>query len=249
MTHASSRVYTFPHIYIFMLRDDDVLHCDDRLFVIDKPPGMLSQADATGDADAVAQGKAWLREHEGARRDPFLGLVHRLDRPASGVLVMARTSSAARELSEQFRERLVDKRYLALVEGEMSGIGTCVGYIAKIGRDPQVVGPDHPQGKRAVLRWQALASTPERSLVSVQLETGRPHQIRLQLAAEGHAVVGDLRHGASTELDGRNLALHHARLRLEHPSDYRMVTFTAPVPSAWMAALAPAHRAALERVV
>jgi len=213
--------------------DFRVLHCDDALIAVDKPAGMLSQADRTGDPDLVAVAKAWLHEHRTAGPDPFVGLVHRLDRPASGVMVLGRTSDAARELSRQFRERFAEKRYLAVVEGEMTGMGTCVHYIAKKGREPMIVGPDDPDGKRAVLRWQALAPGAAASVVQVQLETGRPHQIRLQLSDEGFPIIGDLRHGGKRELHGRNLALHQILLRVEHPATYQMMTLTASPPDTW----------------
>jgi tRNA pseudouridine32 synthase/23S rRNA pseudouridine746 synthase/23S rRNA pseudouridine1911/1915/1917 synthase len=221
----------------FRLAPSDVLHLDNSVLAVVKPAGCLSQPDATGDTDIVELAKAYVQEATG-ERDPFLGLVHRLDRPASGVMVLARTSDAARQLSEQFHDRLTEKRYLAAVEGRMTGLGTCTGYIAKVGREPKVVGPEHPDGKRAVLQWQAVApAEPElgehASVVQVQLHTGRSHQIRLQLAGEGHPIIGDFRHGASTELDGRNLALHQTLLRVEHPDTFRMLTFEAPVPTTW----------------
>jgi RluA family pseudouridine synthase len=221
----------------FRLTPSDILHLDDAVLAVVKPAGCLSQPDVTGDTDIVKLAKAYLRETTG-ERDPFVGLVHRLDRPASGVMVLARTSDAARELSEQFHDRLAEKRYLAVVEGRMTGLGTCTGFIAKVGREPKIVGPEHPEGKRAVLQWQVVApADPSRgehaSVVQVQLHTGRSHQIRLQLAAEGHPIVGDFRHGASTELDGRNLALHQTLLRVEHPDTFRMLTFEAPVPNVW----------------
>lgn len=224
------------------------LYVDDALYVVNKPPGILAQADATGDADLVSLVKA--RGRDAGEADPFVGLVHRLDRPASGVTVLARTPKAARALTRQFRERTVEKRYLALVEGTLTGIGTWRDFIAKLGREPTLVAPDHPDGKPAGLRWQALAHPGTgRTLLQVQLETGRPHQIRLQCATRGHAVLGDLRHGATTEVDGATLALHHVLLRLEHPTTRRVETFTAPVPDAWDALLTPDARGAIERAM
>lgn len=221
----------------FRLSPSDILYLDDAVLALVKPAGCLSQPDATGDTDIVKLATSYLRDQTG-KSDPFVGLVHRLDRPASGVMVLARSSEAARELSVQFHDRLVEKRYLAVVEGRMTGLGTCTGYIAKVGREPAIVGPKHPHGKRAVLQWQAVApADPARgehaSVVQVQLHTGRSHQIRLQLAEEGYPIVGDFRHGASTELDGRNLALHQTLLRVEHPDTYQMLTFEAPVSGVW----------------
>lgn len=212
-----------------------VLHLDNHLLVVSKPPGLLAQADRTGDADVLTEGKAFLKKEFDKPGGVYLGLVHRLDRPASGVMALARTSKAARRLSEQFRRHLPEKRYLALVEGACSGMETCVDYIAKEGEEIRRVPPGHPAGKRAELTYQALAQDAGAgvSLVMVRLKTGRPHQIRVQLAARGFPVLGDFRHGAKRELDGQNLALHAYLLRLEHPVRREMMAFAAPPPPAW----------------
>lgn len=231
----------------FQLSDAHILLVDDALLVIEKPPGVLSQPDATGDVDVVRAVEAWGRRS--GEDDPFVGLVHRLDRPASGVMVIARSKAAARDLSEQFRDRLVEKQYLAVVEGPMRGIGTCTGYIAKTGRAPTLVSADHPDGRRAVLRWQTVASGRGTTVVQVQLETGRPHQIRLQLSDLGHPIVGDFRYGATRELDGENLALHHAVLRFEHPSSCRMMTVTASPPRSWKPLLTDDQWAAIDSFI
>lgn len=224
-----------------------VLHLDNHLLVVSKPPGLLSQADRTGDADVLTEGKAFLKKKFGKPGDVYLGLVHRLDRPASGVMALARTSKAARRLAEQFRRHLPEKRYLALVEGACTGLETCVDYIAKEEEKIRLVPPGHPAGKRAELTYQALAQDDERglSLILVRLKTGRPHQIRVQLAARGFPVLGDLRHGAARRLDGRNLALHAYLLRLEHPTRREAMTFAAPPPDAWGGRFAQA----IERLV
>lgn len=225
-----------------------VLHCDDAVLVVNKPPGLLAQADRTGDPDVVSMGKAWLQSERGETPDSYLGLVHRLDRPASGLMVLARQSDAAAHLSRQFRERTVTKRYLALVEGTMTGLGTCTGYLAKDGRHVRVVGPEHPAGRRAVLTWQSLAQHEGLSLLQVRLQTGRRHQIRVQLADRNHPITGDFRYGATRELDGKHLALHAYHLALEHPTEKVGMRWTAPPPAAWDAVLDEAHHTALRRL-
>ena len=224
-----------------------ILHRDEHLLVIDKPPGLLSQPDRTGDPDVVALGKERLAEKE--NRDPFLGLVHRLDRPASGLMVLARTSEGARELSRQFRERLVEKRYLVLVEGTLSGLGAWTDYIAKPDRQPRLVAPDHAGGKRAVLDWQALATGRERTLLQVELQTGRSHQIRLQATSRGHPVVGDQRYGDAPALADRAIALHHTLLRLDHPARSRRETFAVKPPAFWADLLTDQMRTAIQRML
>ena len=225
----------------------EVLHRDEHLLVVDKPPGLLSQADHTGDSDVVTLGKERLAEQE--NKEPFLGLVHRLDRPASGLMVLACTSEAASELSRQFRERLVEKRYVVLVEGTLRGIGTWTDYIAKPDRQPRLVDPDDPDGKRAVLDWQALSTGQGRTLLQVELQTGRSHQIRLQATSRGHPVVGDQRYGASSTLGDRAIALHHALLRFDHPAHARRSTFTAEPPAVWSDALTDDMHSALRRML
>jgi RluA family pseudouridine synthase len=224
-----------------------ILHRDDHVLVVDKPPGLLAQADHTGDPDLVSLGKRQIAER--GDDDPFLGLVHRLDRPASGLMVLGRTSEAARHLSRQFRERLVEKRYLVMVEGPLQGIGTWTDYIAKPDRQPRLVDSDHAEGKRAVLNWQVLASDEDRTLLQVELQTGRPHQIRLQATSRGHPVMGDQRYGASSSLEGGAIALHHALLRFDHPAHGARKTVVAEPPECWTAILSDDMHFALRRML
>ena len=225
----------------------EILHVDEQLLVVRKPSGRLAQPDRTGDPDVLTLGKKWLQKQ--GETDPFLGLVHRLDRPTSGVMVLARTSAAARALSKQFRERTVEKTYLAVVEGRLRGIGGWSDYIAKPKRQPKLVAPDDPAGKPAELDWQALYSEDDRTLLRLQLHTGRPHQIRLQAADCGHPVVGDTRYGAAAPLAGGAIALHHAHLRVEHPAAPRVETFLAPIPEAWEAVCTDEMKKVADRVM
>lgn len=224
----------------------EILHLDDDLLAVCKPPGLLAQPDHTGAPDVLSRAKAEMAEHTG-EPDPFVGLVHRLDRPTSGIMVLARTSAAARVLSAQFRERTVSKQYIAVVEGTLRGIGTWTDYIVKRERQPSLVPPDDPEGKRAQLDWQALARTEKRTLVQVQLKTGRPHQIRLQASGRGHPVVGDARYGAATA--GEGILLHHAILRIDPPSDPRRLTLTAKPPSQWARLIDDEMQAAIGRAL
>ena len=224
----------------------EILYLDDTLLVVQKPAGLLAQPDHTGDPDVLTLATERMREASGTP-DPFVGLVHRLDRPTSGIMVLARSSEAARALSAQFRERTISKQYLALVEGTLRGIGTWTDYIAKPGRAPTLVPPDNSNGKRARLQWQALARTDEHTLLQIRLETGRPHQIRLQAADRGHPVVGDTRYGAQTPRNG--IVLHHTLLRLDHPGRNRRVTFTAFPPATWRPLLSGEMQKAIERLL
>ncbi|WP_412068054.1 RluA family pseudouridine synthase [Rubrivirga sp. IMCC43871] len=208
------------------------LYLDNHLLVVSKPPGMLAQGDITGDTDVVTWAKAFLKERFDKPGNVFVGLVHRLDRPTSGVLALARTSKAAGRLSEQFRQRTPQKRYLAVVTGRLPDAGEAVDGLDDSGTSVRVV--PEGRGKRAVLRWRTLARADGRALVEVTLETGRKHQIRAQLAARGAPVVGDLRYGDGPPFaDGRGIALHGWSLAIDHPTRREGMTFTAPPPDAW----------------
>ena len=213
----------------------DVLHLDNHLLVVDKPAGMLSQGDRTGDLDLVTWAKAFLKAEFDKPGNVFVGLVHRLDRPVSGVVVLARTSKAAGRLSDQFRRRTVDKRYLAIVEGRLDGGGTATDWLRKEeGGTVRRVAQGAEGAKKARLVWRALASDGRHSLVEVELLTGRAHQVRVQLAGLGAPVAGDLRYGASAPLgDGRGIALHAARLTVEHPTLREPVATVSAPPARW----------------
>ena len=214
----------------------EVLYLDNHLLVVVKPSGMLAQGDATGDADLVTLAKAYLKKRFDKPGNVFVGLVHRLDRPTSGVVMLARTSKAASRLSDQFRRRVPTKRYLAVVEGGLGDGGRWTeredGIDKGDGGSVRVVPVG--EGQRAALRYRTLAREGGQSLVEVELQTGRKHQIRAQLAALGVPIVGDFRYGTPTPFaNGHGIALHAYRLVVEHPTKREPVTVIASPPSAW----------------
>ncbi len=180
-------------------------------------------------------GKALLKKRFNKPGNVYLGLVHRLDRPASGVMVFARTSKAAGRLGKQFRERTVEKRYAAIVEGAPGEKGHWVDFIRKMGRQPEIVPEGAEGARRAVLTWRAVHVAREKTLVEIHLESGRPHQIRLQFASRHFPVLGDVRYGASATLDDRSLALHCIRLGIEHPVRREKIAWQAMPPATWPA--------------
>lgn len=211
----------------------DVIYLDNHLLVVNKPPGMLSQEDETGDFDIISWAKQYLAERFDKPGNVFAGLVHRLDRPASGVMLIARTSKAASRLAQTFKDRKVTKSYLALVEGLPDDHGRAEDYLAKRDRKVRVVRATHPEGKKAVLEWTLRGSVGKRSLVEITLETGRAHQIRVQMSSRGWPISGDLRYKAKEEFDGKNLALHAWKLGLEHPVRKEPMLWTAPLKHPW----------------
>ena len=209
-----------------------VLHVDNHLLVVDKPAGMLAQGDATGDADLVTLAKAYLKARFERPGQVFVGLVHRLDRPVSGVMVLARTSKGAARLSAQFAGHETEKRYLAVVEGRLEGAGEQIDWLVKGERGSVKRVPEGSTGaKRAALQWETIAIEGRRTLVGVALQTGRAHQIRVQLAGLGAPVVGDLRYGAKAPFeDGRRIALHASRLAIDHPTRAERMVFASRPP-------------------
>lgn len=209
----------------------DVVYLDNHLLVVRKPAGVLAQANETGDEDLLTLGKAYLKERFNKPGNVFLGLVHRLDRPTSGVTVFARTSKAAARLSEQIRQRTVRKRYLAIVEGSTPGEDQWEDCLEK--RDRQSFVVKSPRGKRAQLTFQTLARMDDKSLVVVDMATGRHHQIRVQFASRGFPLLGDKRYGSRKTFDGRNLALHCFEMIVDHPSQKKRLTFRVPPDQEW----------------
>ncbi len=209
-----------------------------------KPAGVLAQGDSTGDTSLLEMAKAYIKEAYAKPGAVYLGLVHRLDRPVSGVMVFARTSKAAARLSEQFRRRSVDKFYQAVVEGRPpADEGRLVHYLADGGgtRRKTVAHEQEAAGrKRAEMTYRVLERGRYRSLLEVKLLTGVKHQIRAQLAAVGCPVVGDFKYDqrqrpAQPErlAEGRVIALHASRLEFEHPTRRERTAFAAPIPPYW----------------
>jgi 23S rRNA pseudouridine1911/1915/1917 synthase len=220
----------------------DILYDNGPVLVLNKPPGILTQAPAGIDSLEVRV-KAFYRQREGKQGNIYLGLPHRLDRPASGAIVFARHVRAAQRLSTQFENRTVTKLYWALIEGDVQpDEGTWTDHLHKRhGMAQSIVVPaDDPRGKLAVMHWRVLARTEASTFLEVQLETGRTHQIRVQAASRGHAVVGDTQYGATQPFGEqfederlRAIALHARQLGFNHPMTSEAVDVIAPVSSAW----------------
>ena len=198
------------------------------MLVVEKPPNLLSQGDRTGDPDLLTLLKQDLKERYQKPGNVYLGLVHRLDRPVGGVMVFAKTSKAAARLSEQIRTGKLMKTYLAVVHGRPKPQGRLVHYLVKERRTNTVraVGKDTKGAKEAILDYEVLDWREGLSLVKIQLHTGRPHQIRVQLATIGCPLFGDQRYGGSLSKVGQQLALWSHQIGLIHPTlrDQRVFT-------------------------
>jgi 23S rRNA pseudouridine1911/1915/1917 synthase len=196
-----------------------VLYEDNHCLVVFKPAGVLTAPDRTGDVSLLDEARRYLREKFHKPGRVYLGLVHRLDRPVSGVVLFARTSKAAGRLSEQFRAGRVEKVYQALVEGRLSApSGTQVDHLVK-DRRANVVrrAADAAGGGRAsALDWRRLKPSGGATLVEIRPRTGRSHQIRVQMSALGHPILGDRKYG-SRQPFANGIALCAVSLTFEHP--------------------------------
>lgn len=220
----------------------EVLYDNGPVLVINKPAGVLTQAPAGIDSLEVRV-KEFYRQREQKEGNIYLGLPHRLDRPVSGAITFARHVRAAERISTQFENRTVTKVYWAFVEGQVAGDeGTWTDHLHKRHGMAQtiVVPADHPRGKLAIMHWRVLARTATGTWLEVQLETGRTHQIRIQAASRGHAVVGDAQYGAAQPFGEqfederlRAIALHARQLGFRHPMTPDLVDVVAPLPPAW----------------
>lgn len=211
-----------------------ILYEDNHLLGVYKPPGMLIQGDKTGDLSLLDWAKAWIKKRYEKPGNVFLGLVHRLDRPVGGVALFARTSKAAGRLSAQIRNRTVEKVYWAVVHGTPSPLeGTSELHLARTHNKSIVTPPNDPSSKLALLHYRALESSAPFSLVEVTLVTGRHHQIRCQMAALGHPVLGDVKYGSSEILPSGTIALLSKRLACRHPTRDLDVVIESPIPENW----------------
>ena len=211
-----------------------VLFVDNHCLVVLKPTRLLTMGDRTGDVSLVDLAREYLRRKYDKPGNVFVGVVHRLDRPVSGVLLLARTSNAAARLSEQFRKHSVRKVYHCVVEGRLTKpTGELVDRLIKdettnLSRTAQ----ESEDGKLSRLTYRCLKSADSLSLLEIELLTGRSHQIRVQLSSRGWPICGDAKYGSKTKLDGW-LALHAASLSFEHPTQREPITVTAPHPTEW----------------
>jgi 23S rRNA pseudouridine1911/1915/1917 synthase len=212
-----------------------VLYEDNHVLAVAKPAGLATMGAVAGETTLLTLAKAYLKEKYHKPGNVYLGVVSRLDAPVTGVVIFARTSKAAQRLTDQFRTRTVEKIYWAIVEGVVEPVaGECVAWVIK-DEDAQrmrVVGPQFPGAKQARLHYRRLAIVRRDSLVEVELETGRKHQIRLQWADRGHPILGDAKYGSQRSFSS-GIALHARRLVFMHPVKGESIELLAPTPASW----------------
>ena len=220
----------------------DILLEDGAVFVLNKPGGLLTQG-PPGIDSLELRTKQFLKVRDHKQGKVYLGVPHRLDRPVSGAITVVKNVRAANRISEQFRARTAIKTYWTVVEGELDqNSGTWTDWMRKLPDQArsEMVDSDHPDAKSAILRFQKLSSFDQLTLLEIELETGRTHQIRLQCASRGLPIVGDELYGSSLnfgprtmDLRQRWIALHARRLAFVHPISQTPIDQTATVPKHW----------------
>jgi len=214
-------------------RELRVLHVDNHVLAVMKPAGIVVAPDASGDESLLDMARAWIAREFAKPGAVFLGLVHRLDRPVSGVVVFGRTSKGASRLAESFRERTAVKRYWGVASrrpAQESGVVDQWLVKDEARNVVRVVADGEPGAQQAVTRWQVAEARDGRFLLDFEPETGRPHQLRIAAATLGCPLIGDLKYGAREPLPDASVALHARALEIAHPTRDERLMLTAPVP-------------------
>lgn len=223
---------------------NEILFEDNHLLVINKPAGILVQGDETGDEPLSKKAEEYLKFKYKKPGAAFVGVCHRIDRPVSGIVILAKTSKALSRLNEMFRDNQVKKTYWALTgKPPVPEHGTLIHWLVKdtIRNVTKAYSERHTQGQRSELSYELLGPAANRYLLQVNPVTGRPHQIRVQLSTGlGIPIVGDVKYGFLNPLPDVSIALHARQLEIQHPVTKEPLKLVAPLPDAphWDAARA-----------
>lgn len=211
-----------------------VLYEDNHVIAVRKEAGEIVQGDKTGDKPLSEFVKEYIKEKYKKPGNVFCGVVHRIDRPVTGVVLFARTSKALTRLNEMLRKGEIHKTYWALVEGHPTrSEGELENWLLSDGRlnKTRIVGPSTPEAKLARLRYRTVAVGDNYTLLEIRLLTGRKHQIRAQLSAMGHPIKGDLKYGARRSNQDGGISLLARRVELIHPVSKEPLSIeTSPLP-------------------
>ncbi|MBS4220463.1 RluA family pseudouridine synthase [Bacillus sp. FJAT-49711] len=213
--------------------DIPILFEDNHLLVVEKPVNIPVQRDSTGDLDLLTLLKQDLKVRYEKPGNVYLGLVHRLDRPVGGIMVFAKTSKAASRLSDEIRRRSMERKYLAVVRGALPRKqGVLEHYLYKDQRKNIVytVQSTDKNGKQAILEYEVIEQNGDFSLLTINILTGRSHQIRVQLSASGYPLFGDQKYGQALNKPGQQIALWAHSLKFTHPIKKEIVEFQSFPP-------------------
>ena len=210
-----------------------VLYEDNHLIIVNKLCGELVHSDITGDVSLEQMVKEYIKNKYNKPGDVFLGVVHRVDRPVSGIVIFARTSKALARMNQMFQEKLIKKTYLAIVkELPPQKKGTFIHYIVRNTKKNCSYAHENERrgSKKAIMHYRHIASSTRYHLLEIDLETGRHHQIRCQLAAVKCPVRGDLKYGYPRSNPNGGISLNARNVRFKHPVRDDEINITAPTP-------------------
>ncbi|RLD43509.1 MAG: RNA pseudouridine synthase [Bacteroidetes bacterium] len=213
--------------------EDKVLYEDNHLLIVNKAAGDIVQGDKTGDTPLSEYGKTYLKEKYDKPGNVYLGVVHRLDRPTSGALIMARTDKALSRLNKMLTKHEIKKVYWAIVEkAPKVEASELINFIKKNPKNNKsyVVTKNTEGAKEAILNYKLMASSDKYHLLEVILQTGRHHQIRTQLSNIGCIIKGDLKYGSKRNNKDASISLHARHLSFIHPVKKNIIEITAPIP-------------------
>ena len=216
-----------------MKLESRILYEDNHLLIINKPAGMLVQGDSTGDIPISEWAKAYLKKKYNKPGNVFIGVVHRLDRPTSGCLILARTSKALSRMTKIFAERAIRKTYWAIVSPPpYKNKDSLIHYIEKRENVNKVVcsRAPAPKAKEAVLDYRKIKIVGSQAVIEIELKTGRKHQIRAQFSSTGSKIVGDLKYGYPYANDDKSICLHCRSVGFTHPVSKKYLEIRAPIP-------------------
>ena len=211
----------------------EIIYEDNHLIAINKRPGDLVQGDKTGDNTLIDQVKNYIKKKYNKPRGVFLGLIHRLDRPTSGLILFAKTSKALRRINKQFKDRKTQKKYWAIIDKSFdSNSGTLTHWLK---RNPKMNksfanNEEVNDSKKAILHYKKIIKLRKYCVLEIDLETGRHHQIRSQLSFIGLPVKGDLKYNAKRKNPDASIDLHARSLTINHPTTKKKITFLASPP-------------------
>ncbi len=211
----------------------EILYEDNHIIIVNKRPGEIVQGDKTGDRPLVEDVRQYIKERYGKPGNVFCGVVHRLDRPVWGLVIFAKTSKALSRLNDMFRNGQVRKTYRALTRNmPQPPQGRIVSYITTTERNNKSYSWPEPRAgaKEAALSYRHIGSSDRYHLLEINLETGRKHQIRVQLASIGCPIRGDLKYGDRRSNPDGSISLQAFRIEFKHPVSHKNICITAPLP-------------------
>ncbi len=211
----------------------EILYEDNHIIAVNKNAGEIVQSDKTGDRTLLDDVKQYVKEKYAKPGDVFMGVVHRIDRPVSGVVLFARTSKALARLNEMFAQKKVRKLYWAITQNRPEQLeGELRHFIGKNEEKNRALVSISPRTgyKEAITKYRLISNAERLTLLEVEILTGRHHQIRAQLARIGCPVRGDLKYGAKRSNEGGGINLHSRMVEFEHPVSHQHITIIAPIP-------------------